>query len=155
MDLFDRGVVSEEIQKVWWLLGANGLSVPAQSQAARGFVASAPELLRSTELESFASVDLDSLEKADAEIRAAVNGDGKLSNSYSAPPDVAASIAANELNKRKDPDPATRLRFSNEFKNVWGTSAEQELQIRLFRSRQISKDNAIEKDLEFAVAKPQ
>ncbi len=147
----DKGQRLEQYRNVWSWLGASGLSAPAQGQAARGFVATAPDLLRSTELGGFASVDIDTLEKADAEIRAAINGQGKLSNSYSLPPDVAASIAANEL---KDSDPATRLQFSNEFKKVWGSSGEQELLFKLSHRPQVSNDTALDKYLGVAWAKP-
>jgi hypothetical protein len=150
----DKGQRLEQYKDVWSWLGASGLSAPAQGQAARGFVAIAPDLLRSTEIESFASVDLDSLDKGDADIRAAVNGQAKLSNRYSLPPDVAASIAANELNKRKNSDAATKLQFSNEFKSVWGSSGEQELQFKLSHSRQISNDSALDKSLGLAWVKP-
>jgi len=142
----------QHYDNVWSLLGATGLSLRARGQAARGFVAADPALLRSTELGSFASVDIDTLEKADAEIRAAVNGQGKLSNSYSLPPDVAASIAASEL---KDSDAATRLQFLNEFGKVWGSSGEQDLLSKLSHSPNVSNDRTLDKYLDLTWAKPQ
>ena len=151
----DKGQRLEQYKGIWSWLGASGLSASAQGQAARGFVAIAPDLLRSTEIESFASVDPDSLEKGDADIRAAVNGQGKLSNKYFLPPDVAASIAANELNKRKNSDPANQLQFSNEFKSVWGSSGEKELKFKLSHSPQMSNDSVLDKSLGFAWEKPQ
>jgi Carboxypeptidase regulatory-like domain len=149
----DKAQQLEHYQKIWLWLGASGLSTSAQGQAARGFVAIAPELLRSTELESFASVDADSLEKAEADLRAAVDGQIKLSNPYSLPPDVAVAIAASELRKRKGSDPEGWSQFSNDFQRVWGKSAEQDLQIKLVPTYpRLANDSVLEKN--FGVVRP-
>ena len=92
---------SARYDEFWSLLGVFGFSSVSQALAARQIAEATPEATHSRQLMSFASVDLDTLEQADPNIRAAADGHGELSHKYSIPSDVAVAIAASELKKKR------------------------------------------------------
>lgn len=114
----------------WSSLSAYGFSGSAQAQAARQLLTITPSSSHSADLESFASTDIESLRKADADIRAAVTGDHELSNRFNIPSDVAAQIAAGEL-KDISVDDSWRQKFIQKFESLWGLKGKDELNNKL------------------------
>jgi hypothetical protein len=115
--------------ETWSSLGHLGFSAMAQAVAARQLVGVVPSASYSPQLQSFASVDLDQLRQADANIRAAVNGHANLTK-YSIPPDVAATIAADEL-KKKGPETQELPAFRKDFQTTWGRQGNKALEVHL------------------------
>jgi len=116
----------------WSYLGAYGLSPVSQALAARHIAELTPEAAHSRQLMSFASVSIDTLEQAGSNIRAAVDGQAKLSNKYGIPPDVAVAIAASELKKKGYTTPQSE--FMTDFGAVWGKEATGDLSLALSHS---------------------
>lgn len=81
-------------------------------------------------MENFAAVDLDAVQKADANIRAAVNGHATLTNEYNIPADVAAQIAASEI-EQKGSSPSSQADFIDKFQHVWGSGAKDKINYKL------------------------
>jgi hypothetical protein len=118
--------------QLWSSLGVYGFSSISQALAARGIAEATPDVPHSRQLMSFASVDLETLEQADSSIRAAVDGQGKLSSKYSIPSDVAVAIAASELKKKGSTTPPPE--FMKSFGAVWGDEATGDLSHELSAS---------------------
>jgi hypothetical protein len=114
----------------WAALGSNGLSAVAQAQAARQIAAITPPASHSAQMESFATVDLEAVRKADPDIRAAVNGRKELSNKYNIPPDVAAQIAASEM-ETTDSAASSHTEFIKRFEIIWGSGAKDKINNKL------------------------
>jgi hypothetical protein len=123
----------QEYRTVWSWLASTGISAPARGQAARAFLKTSPDSVAEPGIRAFASVDIDSLEKVDTDMRAAADGRGTLSQTYSVPAGVAASIAASVL-KEPEADPAALAHFRAQFEDLWGTSAQQDLERKLSSS---------------------
>jgi hypothetical protein len=117
----------------WSKLGTIGFPATIQVLAAKQLVAASPADARSSRLESFASVDLDQLKQADANIRAAANGDAKVMK-YSIPPDVAGTIAADEL-KAKFSHSSVAPDFHTDFHAVWGDAGQKALRDNLRKDK--------------------
>lgn len=117
----------------WSKLGAIGFPATIQVLAAKQLVAASPAEARSSRLQSFASVDLDQLNQADANIRAAANGDAKVMK-YSIPPDVAGTIAADEL-KAKPSKSSVAPDFHTDFHAVWGDAGQKALRDNLGKAK--------------------
>jgi hypothetical protein len=109
----------------WSDLGASGFSPVAQALAARHLVEATPGTSHPRALMSFAAVDLDTLSKADSDIRAVVDGQSTAFHVHDVSPDVAVAIAASELKKTgsRGPQPG----FLHNFEAVWGPGASGDL----------------------------
>jgi hypothetical protein len=106
----------------WSYLGLAGFSPISQALAARSLTESTPGLTHSPAVTSFASVDVETVRKADSNISAALSGgQATLLRKYPIPPDVAVAIAASELKKRGSSAPPPE--FMETFGSVWGQEA--------------------------------
>jgi hypothetical protein len=114
----------------WTVLATYDLSPVAQAQAARQIAKITPPASHSPQMESFAAVDLDAVRKADADIRAALNGKADLSNKYGVPLDVAAEIAASEI-KASGSTASSNAEFIEKFQGVWGNGAKDTINYKL------------------------
>lgn len=114
----------------WNVLANYDLSAVAQAQAARQIAKITPPASHSAQMESFAAVDLDAVRKADADIRAALNGKTDLSNKYNIPLDVAAGIAASEI-KASGSTASSHTDFMEKFQGVWGNGAKDTINYKL------------------------
>jgi hypothetical protein len=115
--------------EIWSSLGHLGFSAMTQAVAARELVRVVPSASYSQQLQSFASVDLDQLREADANIRAAVDGHANL-RKYSIPSDVAATIAADEL-KKNGSETQEAPAFRKDFQTTWGRQGNKALEFQL------------------------
>ena len=116
--------------RYWGALASYDLSAVAQVQAARQIAKITPPASHSPQMEGFAAADLDAVRKAEANIRAALNGGAELSNTYGIPPDVAAEIVASEL-KASGSTVASHPEFMERFQTVWGTGAKDTMNHKL------------------------
>lgn len=114
----------------WTALATYDLSPVAQAQAARQIAKITPPASHSPQMESFATVDLDAVRKADADIRAALNGKADLSNKYGVPLNVAAEIAASEI-KATGSTASSHTDFIEKFQGVWGNGAKETINYKL------------------------
>jgi hypothetical protein len=118
--------------QLWSNLGDQGFSPTSQVLAARQIAEATPDSPHSRQLMSFASVDLETLQQADSNIRAAVDGQGTMSSKLSIPSEVAVAIAASELKKKGSTTPSPE--FMKNFGEVWGDKATGDLSHELSSS---------------------
>jgi len=128
--------------KIWSSLNTLGFSPTTQAIAASKLVEASPSDAYSPTLQGFASVDLDQLKQADANIRAGVDGQATLEK-YPIPPTVAGAIAAQEL-KNKGADAQSSSTFRLEFHAVWGQEGDIALKDGLGRGRSVQFGSKID-----------
>ncbi|HEY7402540.1 MAG TPA: carboxypeptidase-like regulatory domain-containing protein [Candidatus Angelobacter sp.] len=120
----DASKYAELYERSWLNLSYAGLSPEAQVVAAQQLLRAAPHASASHRLTTFASVDMGNLNRTQANIRAAMNGEEKLLPS-TIPPDVAVAIVVYEY--QEQPANANKKKFSEDFENVWGQQANQQV----------------------------